>query len=330
MITEIQTDDALNTTTSNTFNIGDKLREERVKQGFAELDIAIELKIPTDQVRALESNNFNYFRSMTFARGFLKSYCRLLRMDHEEMLAAFDAERAGEETTIKPVDKVKKQSHLGDPIVIVISVIIVAMLIFLVFWWPSSTDDAAVVNTNNSESVARYESTGTDTDNKSVLESTAVPIPEESVTETERDKVKTNALNDSIDNGSVVTGLSAETKAILQEAGVNPNDVIKATADVPVEVAAVVEPQLQVQSPVYSDDIQVTFTADCWTEVRDSTGRILYSGVKSAGQELTITGKAPYRVVLGYADGVTSVKYKGENFDFSSFVRKGLARFELK
>ncbi|WP_262368463.1 RodZ domain-containing protein [Marinomonas sp. IMCC 4694] len=346
MTTDIQMDSTVSNNTVPTFNIGDKLRAERVKQGFDERDIASQLKIPTGQIRALESNDFNHFRSATFARGFLKSYCRLLNLDHADILAAFDIDRAGVETTIKPVDKVNRQSHLGDPIVIFISIVIVAVLVFLVFWWPSSTNEVGSANKANNAPLTNVTAPKTETpivsESASVLSSTLPGTTADSVVNVDENNVDARSLDashleannetaqealaDDLNDNGVVTGLSAETKAILKEAGVNPNDVIRATTDASAE--AVIEPQPK--PSVYSDDILVAFSADCWTEVRDSTGRILYSGVKSAGQELTLTGKAPYRVVLGYADGVTSLLYKGDSFDFSSFIRKGLARFELK
>ena len=319
MTTEIQTDAPVSKTNIDTINIGKRLKAKRLELEFDERYVATELKIPIDQVRALEANNFKYFRSSTFARGFLKSYCRLLGLETSEMLNAFDAERADAESTIRPVDKVNKQSHLGDPIVMFISVVIVAVLVFLVFWWPAqSTGDVSPVekNVQSSEQEALEDEfiEPETVVNNSLDESQSLPetTPE------------TASVEEAADDGDVVTGLSAETMAILEEAGVNPEAVVRATAEAPAELTP--EPVL----PTYSDDVVITFDADCWTEVRDATGKILFSGVKSAGSELALTGNAPYRVVLGYANGVSSLKYKGNDFDFSSFTRKDLARFELK
>ena len=42
----------------------------------------------------------------------------------------------------------------------------------------------------------------------------------------------------------------------------------------------------------YSDDIEIAFVEDCWTEIRDATGKILFSGVKSKGSQLSLTGQS--------------------------------------
>ena len=336
MTTELQTDASVSKTNMDTINIGNRLKAKRLELEFDERHVATELKIPIDQVRALESNNFHYFRSMTFARGFLKSYCRLLVVDPTEILLAFDNERKDAEPTIKPVDKVNKQTNFGDPIVIFISVVIVAVLVFLVFWWPSQESTPAVTNETKSEvseEAAAPEvnvtepsfnepSESVDISNvSSSNDSTGTEVTSDNTTE---EASSNTQADNAAGNSAVVTGLSAETMAILEEAGVKPEDVVRATAEVSAE--PVVTPQVA----SYKEEVEMTFDADCWTEVRDASGKILFSGVKSAGSQLSLTGKAPYRVVLGYARGVSSLKYKGEEFDFSSFTRNDLARFELK
>ncbi|ETX11394.1 hypothetical protein MUS1_10475 [Marinomonas ushuaiensis DSM 15871] len=318
-------------------DIGNELKEKRLELGFDERNVATKLKIPIDQVRALESSDFSYFRSVTFARGFLKSYCRLLELDYVVMVAAFDKERAGAETTIKPVDKVHKQTHLGDPIVIFISVVIVAVLVFLVFWWPSTSSVTSLDDIVNEtvETIADPETSSTanetleleePTNNKEVDVQSSV---DQRIIAPAANAIPSKAIADAdekpVNENDVVTGLSAETVAILKEAGVSPDEVVRATKVVPATETSVVQ-----QTVAYQDDVEIAFSGDCWAEIRDASGTILFSGVKSAGSSLALTGDAPYRVVLGYAKGVSSLIYKGEQFDFSPFTRKDLARFELK
>ncbi|MBR7888260.1 helix-turn-helix domain-containing protein [Marinomonas sp. A79] len=331
MTTEPQTDSSIDALYTDAINIGDTLKEKRLTLQLDEEDIAKALKIPLDQVRALEANQFNYFRSITFARGFLKSYCRVLSIDSNPILEAFDAEQKTPETTLKPVDKVNKQTNLGDPIVILISVVIVAVLVFLVFWWPFQTtksSESGLASEQINEAVEPQMDTddlALEGEDLTLLTESNAAVESQGSETLDSDLLAPSKPLSLLDNGDVVTGLSAETMAILEEAGVNPSEVVRATAKVAPEPTP-----MEPTPPSYSEDIVIAFEADCWTEIRDASGRILFSGVKTAGNELTLTGKAPYRVVLGYTDGVTSVIYKGEEFDFSSFTRNGLARFELK
>ena len=320
-------------------DIGATLKAKRNELGLDPQQAATELKLTIDQVRALEESRFSYFRSLTFARGFLKSYCRLLDIDSKEILAAFDQRQSQGKPSIQPVDKVvQKQSHLGDPIVIFVSVVIIAVLLFFVFWWPSQSSDEAAISDAETpvaeEQVAAEQAVAAEPQSALPVVEDKVEA-EEAVSDPATDVAQVAAESESQDAGvtapvnqseneNVVTGLSPETVALLEEAGVSPDEVVKATQE------ATQEPVEEPAQPFYLDDIEITFAEDCWTEIRDASGKILFSGVKTAGSELNLTGEAPYRVVFGYSRGVSSLKYKGQAFDFSQFVRQDLARFELK
>lgn len=334
MTTEFQTDVSANNTSTDTINIGKRLKSKRVELGFDEKQVSSELKITTDQIRALEANNFTYFRSVTFARGFLKSYCRLLDIDPTDMIRAFDADREKQVTpsTIQPVDKVNKQSHFGDPIVVFISIVVVAVLVFLVFWWPSQSSTASVPNFQSDEQAAAefvnqtpaVEFSGVNDsglDLAPTLEESVMPNSEnvgsEEINMTSDDEIARLAQEVAVEVPNVSTPAASVNEPLaLESESLSANSVSQANS---------AEPTIS-----YSDDIEIAFVEDCWTEIRDATGKILFSGVKSKGSQLSLTGQAPYRVILGYTKGVSSLTYKGEAFDFSSFVRNDLARFELK
>lgn len=324
-------------------NIGKELQRKRSELNLDERQVATQLKIPIEQVRALESNEFDYFRSATFARGYLKNYVRLIELDEGRILGAFDGAQDDDEPGVQPINKNGNQAQMADPIVILVSVVIGAMLIFLAFWWPTMMQESPIISTEQS-----VEQTAEEAPSEPVLveetndaEEPAVKAEDESVdaapvinTEKEEPEVQVAEVvqqSDRADTASnedadVVTGLSAETIAILKDAGVNPDNISLPANEPSLAEKAAIEASLP---PLYDDEVVINFSSDCWTEVRDGNGRILYSGVKKADSSLTLTAQGPYKVVLGFAGGVSSLIYKGEEFDFSSYTRKNLARFEL-
>ena len=324
-------------------NIGKELQRKRSELNLDERQVATQLKIPIEQVRALESNEFDYFRSATFARGYLKNYVRLIELDEGRILGAFDGAQDDDEPGVQPINKNGNQAQMADPIVILVSVVIGAMLIFLAFWWPTMMQESPIISTEQS-----VEQTAEEAPSEPVLveetndaEEPAVKAEDESVdaapvinTEKEEPEVQVTEVvqqSDRADTASnedadVVTGLSAETIAILKDAGVNPDNISLPANEPSLAEKAAIEASLP---PLYDDEVVINFSSDCWTEVRDGNGRILYSGVKKADSSLTLTAQGPYKVVLGFAGGVSSLIYKGEEFDFSSYTRKNLARFEL-
>ena len=313
-------------------NIGKELQRQRNELGLDECQVATQLKIPIEQVRALEASEFDYFRSLTFARGYLKNYVRLLELDEERLLGAFDSALKESEPSVQPINKNGKQAQMADPIVILVSVVIGAMLIFLAFWWPTMMQESPIISTEQ----AIEQVIGEEQPEPSLVEEApaAVSTPEASdeletaPVETEEPKVENDAVvvEANQDDSDVVTGLSAETIAILKDAGVNPDNISLPANEPSLAEKAEIEANLP---PLYDDEVVINFSSDCWTEVRDGNGRILYSGVKKANSSLTLTAQGPYKVMLGFAGGVSTLIYKGEEFDFSPFTRKNLARFEL-
>lgn len=334
MTTELEMDIAPESG-KKSLDIGQILRAKRLSLALDERQVATELKLSIDSVYALEDGAFTRFRSATFARGYLKSYCRLLGLDHNPVLEAFDQQQLVKESHLRPVDNVQVQSSGRDPIFIIVSFIIIAIIGFVIFWWPSQSSEpeeayAAAQQEQISEDNTQLEASeaSSNLDSLAAAEDKSEPEPAELDSNVDFSELADTAATLAQGSGAdVVTGLSAETIALLEDAGVDPEQVEQATREP--EVAPVV----QVETPepaVASHDIVIQFSADCWTQIRDSSGRVLFSGVKTAGSSLELDGQAPYRVTLGYARGVSKFIYKGEAFDFSSYVRKDLARFELK
>ncbi|MFP5475602.1 MAG: RodZ domain-containing protein, partial [Gammaproteobacteria bacterium] len=44
----------------------------------------------------------------------------------------------------------------------------------------------------------------------------------------------------------------------------------------------------------------IQFTADCWTQVSDGNGKVLFSAIKRKGDSLELTGKPPFAVRSGF------------------------------
>lgn len=335
-------------------NIGKELQRKRNELNLDERQVATQLKIPIEQVRALEANEFDYFRSATFARGYLRNYVRLIKLDDGRILGAFDNALKDDEPSVQPINKNGKQAQMADPIVILVSVIIVAMVIFLGFWWPTMMQESPIIST---EAATEQHEVAPQNDVPPILVADESEIVDEVTNALAADPVKkaettaevkklkpetkvapkpiakTMIKQDRItstgnvnEDADVVTGLSAETIAILKDAGVNPDSISLPANEPSLAEKAEIAANLP---PLYDDEVVINFSSDCWTEVRDGNGRILYSGVKKADSSLTLTADGPYKVVFGFAGGVSSLIYKGEEFDFASFTRKNLARFEL-
>ncbi len=322
-------------------DIGHELQTRRLHLNLTQGQISDQLKISLQQVQALENNRFDLFRSPVFARGYLKRYIHVLHLDEANLLSYYDTLQESKKTVLQPVNKVKKQAHLTDPIVLFVSVVLVFVLVFLAFWWPMMETKESLVESDivvEQDNVVEAE----DMSLSANVETPTTGIEDEVTTEedtqaSEEVTEESNPLSvESVVNNDddIVTGLSLETKALLTESGVSVDELTRDTEQRAQESKAKLSeqnaPKADVTTVTYSDDIVMSFSNDCWTEVRNQAGRILFSGIKKSGATLTLSGSSSYRVVLGYAPGVKELIFKGKAFDFTSFIRKDLARFELK
>lgn len=84
------------------------------------------------------------------------------------------------------------------------------------------------------------------------------------------------------------------------------------------EVAPAEDPQAAEDAlAVANDQLQLSFTEECWLEVSDATGRTLLADLARAGQTREVRGVAPFRVVLGDAQAAARITYNGEDVSFA-------------
>ena len=69
---------------------GATLAQERARQNIEAEDICARLRISLTQVRALESDAYGKLPGPTFIRGIIRSYAKLLQIDPQPLLSAYE------------------------------------------------------------------------------------------------------------------------------------------------------------------------------------------------------------------------------------------------
>src|SRR2546421_3897855 len=72
--------------------VSEQLRQAREAQKLTVHQVAEITKIRTDHLRALEEGNFEIFSAPVYIRGFVRSYCNVLKLDVPQVMSALDAE----------------------------------------------------------------------------------------------------------------------------------------------------------------------------------------------------------------------------------------------
>ena len=97
------------------FEIGNSLREARVRQHLELTEIELATKIRARYLRALEEENFEALPAQTYVKGFLRTYADYLGLDGQLYVDEFnsrygiDGEEPREPVTVKRTSNVRRQ-----------------------------------------------------------------------------------------------------------------------------------------------------------------------------------------------------------------------------
>ena len=75
--------------------------------------------------------------------------------------------------------------------------------------------------------------------------------------------------------------------------------------------------------------LRFRFSASSWVEVKDATGKVVYSRTSAAGSESQVVGKLPLSVIIGNAPAVT-VLYNDRDFPLGPHTKVAVARFTVE
>lgn len=94
------------------------------------------------------------------------------------------------------------------------------------------------------------------------------------------------------------------------------------------------EPAAAPQAPAAASSgqapLRFVFRRDSWVEVREADGRVIFTRLNRAGTEQQVTGKPPFSLVIGNADGVL-LRYDDRAIELGPhIVGGGVARLTLK
>jgi cytoskeleton protein RodZ len=76
------------------------------------------------------------------------------------------------------------------------------------------------------------------------------------------------------------------------------------------------------------EQLRFEFAADCWIEIRGADDGLLYADLGRAGQVRRFVGVAPFKLKIGFAEGV-KLFFDAQEVDLAPHTRNQMARLEL-
>lgn len=324
-------------------NPGELLRLAREKRDWSQAEVARKLNLTVSSLNHLETGAFDKLPGHTFARGYIRAYAKLMDLDQAALVDAFDRYTGthAKGSDVHSLGRIEEPVRLSHNILRGVSLLLlVAVVGGGFFWW----QDQGSLRGKELAKIALEHVEVESADGTTQIhpldepEDQAVSAgqqPESAPLALEQGAAEQPAAAEQAPVSSEATIAAAPAPA--QQAPVQPAPAaspapvtppVQATAapaPAPAPAVAAVEPAAV---PAGSAKVAIQFTADCWTQVSDGNGKVLFSAIKRKGDNLELTGKPPFAVRLGFARGA-QVSYNGQAVDVAPFTSGETARLKL-
>ena len=309
-------------------NPGELLRDERERVGFTADEVATHLRLTRATLGYLEDGKFDRLPGDTFARGYVRAYARLLKLDPSRFVEHYDRYVGidARESRVSTIDKVDVNPKRGARLVMTLStvLIVVIMLALGLWWWSVSREATTQVRETGAmddvqvDSMVLPDSFSQPDGNELAISGPTIEIPA-------ADAPAANAEyqpDEAAATAPQVDADQAASTATDEAAQSSP-----APAAEPAEPAEPVAPEAP--AAVSQNGLVMSFSGNCWVQVSTTDGRVLHSDQMQQGQTLNIDREGPLDLVIGAASAVSRMEYNGQPVELTSNASSGVARLRL-
>ncbi|UYP83457.1 DUF4115 domain-containing protein [Pseudomonas asiatica] len=331
-------------------NPGELLRQARENRDWSQAEVARKLNLTVSSLNHVETGAFDKLPGHTFARGYIRAYAKLMDLDQAALVDAFDRYTGthAKGSDVHSLGRIEEPVRLSHNILRGVSLLLLLAVVGggFVWWQDQGSLRGKELAKIALEHVEVESADGTtqihpldEPEDQAVSagqQPESAPLPLEQGAAEQPAAVPAPASPAPADTAAVVPTpaqqapvpaiASAPAAAPAPVAPVAPAPAAVAPAT-PVAAVAAAEPAAAAV-PAGSAKVAIQFVADCWTQVTDGNGKVLFSAIKRKGDNLELTGKPPFSVRLGFARGA-QVSYNGQAVDVAPFTSGETARLKL-
>ena len=295
---------------------GRYLAYEREKRGFTIEDVARQMYLPSHVIRSLEEDAYDKLPELVYVRGYIRSYCRFLRIDPTLVLDMYT------ENTPEEGDHFLEDLSLSSPVnerqqrmIMIWGSVAVAtiFLILIVSWWQENQLSGVFVDKPLTLQDKPAEQSATPPKQEDVQSAAETGIATEPVPVPISEPIEINIKEDNTPN---------ETSPADSQVFGDTNNAAPNTAADQRQPDTAIDTLLPVTLVVMS-------SGESWARVRDGSGKTIIHRILPADYNKMFKVKLPLKFELGNAYQV-SIMVDGKDYDFSSHIKPNrVAIFEV-
>ncbi|BDB21787.1 Cro/Cl family transcriptional regulator [Pseudomonas sp. CYM-20-01] len=316
---------------ANRVNPGDTLRQARESNGWSLAEVALKLNLTSTSLGNLEAGAFDKLPGHTFARGYIRAYAKLLGIDQTVLVQEFDQFTGTDSqgSNVHGLGRIEEPVRVSHTILRIVSLLLLIAVIGGGFvWWQDQTSQRTKDLTSNAMEHVEVESADGTTqihpldepEDQAVAQGQAAPEASAATELPAPETAPAATAAATVPATPAASGAIAHTPAAPVQAPATPAPTAPA--------APAISPPTTPALIAGDGRVQITFVADCWTQVTDGNGKVLFSGLKRKGDTLDQGGKPPLTLRLGFARGA-QVAYNGQPVDVAPFTTGETARLKL-
>ncbi|MEP9044600.1 cytoskeleton protein RodZ [Enterobacter hormaechei] len=303
---------------------GVRLRNAREQLGLSQQAVAERLCLKVSTVRDIEEDKAPADLASTFLRGYIRSYAKLVHIPEDELLPMMEKQAPVRAAKVAPMQSFSlgKRRKKRDGWLMSFTWLVLFVVVGLTgaWWWQNHKAQQEEITTMADQSSAELNQSGNNG-------AQSVPLSIEGATSSEPQSAASNtpatepaATPEATANTAPATQ-TQDQNAVVSPSQANVDTAPAATAPAENTAASLpTDPAGTAAPAVDPNALVMNFTADCWLEVTDATGKKLFSGLQRKDGTLNLTGQAPYKLKIG-APAAVQIQYQGKPVDLSRFIR---------
>ncbi|HIC8361701.1 cytoskeleton protein RodZ [Klebsiella aerogenes] len=309
---------------------GARLRNAREQLGLSQQAVAERLCLKVSTVRDIEEDKAPADLASTFLRGYIRSYARLVHIPEEELLPMMAKQAPIRAAKVAPMQSFSlgKRRRKRDGWLMSFTWLILFVVIGLsgAWWWQDHKAQQEEITSMADQSTSDLNSSDSGSQSIPLDTSSANNAPDTTAANANSAPVDTSTAP--APSAPAATPAPVDNNAVVAPSQANVDTAAAAPA-APAPTSALPTDQANAATTASAQDLVMNFSADCWLEVSDATGKKLFSGLQRKGGNLNLSGQAPYKLKIG-APAAVQIQYLGKPVDLSRFIRTNqVARLTL-
>ena len=309
---------------------GARLRNAREQLGLSQQAVAERLCLKVSTVRDIEEDKAPADLASTFLRGYIRSYARLVHIPEEELLPMMAKQAPIRAAKVAPMQSFSlgKRRKKRDGWLMSFTWLILFVVIGLsgAWWWQDHKAQQEEITSMADQSTSDLNSSDSGSQSIPLDTSSANNAPDTTAANANSAPVDTSTAP--APSAPAATSAPVDNNAVVAPSQANVDTAATAPA-APAPTSALPTDQANAATTASAQDLVMNFSADCWLEVSDATGKKLFSGLQRKGGNLNLSGQAPYKLKIG-APAAVQIQYLGKPVDLSRFIRTNqVARLTL-